>query len=465
MSRVYLRKDVNTKALEEMFETFGRIKTAPRALKIIKGGETVVRMSFAPYEAEQPMYLYSLSKPFTSIAVGICCDMGLLSPDMKLCDIFPDKMPAEISEWQKKQTIADLLTMRCGHGRCIIEDMRWAADPLKTFFEFPMQFEPGTTYVYSTAATCVCAAAVERVTGTKTNDFLYEHMFRHLGINKPEWRECADGTCLGGTGLLLNIDEVAAFLQMLLQRGVYNGKRIVSEEYLDLATSKITDSYVDHISKDWSSGYGFQFWQNGRGGFRGDGAYGQIGFVLPDEDTVLVFFGESFDSVAEFDAVNKMLDELYTPDAHDEKGLEKLCESLYTPEKGDPAKKGVYDFKVAANGLGITRVRLEAGEKLFVRIYSKAGKRAFLCGNGEYVYNRTSMRGFDGTQVPLNPADNLEIPFDVYASYRCADGKIEITLRHADTCHMQVWTFDTEAKKWLVTPRAGNLCVREFDLI
>ncbi len=462
-NRVFARADVNTRAVEEMLDTFNAIKTAPRALKILKGGEPVLSLSFAPYSAAEPMYLYSLSKPYASIACGICIDEGLLSPDTKMCELFADKMPPTLTEGLKKLTLADLLTMRCGHGRCALEDVRWADDALKTFFAFPMQFEPGTTFVYSTAATCVAAAAAERVTGRKLTDLLEEKLFSVLGVKTPEWRAARDGTCLGGTGLLVDIETETRFLQMLLQKGVYNGKRVVSEEYLRLATSRITETYKDHPSKDWSSGYGFQFWQNGRGGFRGDGAYGQIGFVLPEEDTVLAFYGESTDAVAEFNAVNKMLDGLYAPGEHDVCALERRCAELYAPEKREPAPEAEAEFGFEPNGLDIRGGKLAVrGGRACVTLYTDVGTRAFVCGEGEFIRSSTSLRGFDSTQVPSDPKLNSEMPFEVYGAYTYENGKYTLTLRKADTCHTQYWTFDLAEGVLNVATRLGNLCVKEF---
>lgn len=464
MKRVYIKEGVNAGAVKDFILNCGTILTAPRALQILKGGETVVKCAFAPYEPDGRMYLYSLSKPFCSVMCGICIDEGLLSPDVKLCELFPDKMPGELTEGLKKLTLEDCLTMRCGHGRCVLEEMRWSKDALKEFFAFPMQFEPGETFVYSTGATMVCAAAVERVTGRKFADLAYEKLFSKLGVEKPEWREALDGTNLGGTGLMVNTETVARFGQMLLQKGVYNGKRIVSEEYIKNATSKHTESYVNHVSPDWSSGYGYQFWKNGRGGFRGDGAYGQIMFVLPEEDVVAVFFGESYDAVKEFEFFNKMLDDLFKPGDCPAEEVEKLCENLYSVPKTEPFRREA-DLAVAPNGAGITRVRLCAeGDGLCITVTADGRGRVIRCGNGEYIRSVASLRDFDITQVPSDPALGREIPFDVYGSYEYSGDTVTATFRHADTCHTQKWIFDLNAGKWTVEPRCGNLCIREFDI-
>ena len=98
--------------------------------------------------------------------------------------------------------------MQSGHSTCVLSEMRWAEDSIRAFFEQPTTYEPGTTFVYSTAATCVCAAAVERVTGMKLVDFLDERLFKKLDIKKPVWRECRDGQTLGGIGLELSNSDV-----------------------------------------------------------------------------------------------------------------------------------------------------------------------------------------------------------------------------------------------------------------
>ena len=231
----------------------------PRAFTVVKGGETAVRFCAAPYSFAEPMLVYSLSKSFTSVACGMCIDDGLLSPDTSVTELFSDKIPEPFPEIARGLKLSDLLSMQSGQGCCAIPQMRFAPDSIAEFFRQPFVTKPGTTFVYSTAASCICAAAAERVSGKKLPDLLYQRMFSLMGEEKPRWFTLRDGQCAGGTGLYISCNALEKFGRMLLAGGVYEGKRIVSREYLELATSKHSVD-VNNGAPDWTAGYGFQFW-------------------------------------------------------------------------------------------------------------------------------------------------------------------------------------------------------------
>ncbi|MBR5278728.1 MAG: beta-lactamase family protein, partial [Clostridia bacterium] len=258
---VYIAQGVNADAVTDFITKCSQKSINLRLLEVTKGNKPLVRVALEPYALDTPCYLYSLSKSFTSVACGICIDDGILSLDTKISELFADKIPEDASELYKELTLHDLLSMQSGHGGCALVHMRTAEDSLKSFFSQPMVNKPGTTFCYDTGATTMCGAAVERVTGKKLVDFLDERLFSKLDIKKPRWDECTDGQTFGGTGLYLSGDDIIKFGTMLKQKGIYNGQRIVSEEYLAKATS-VQASTAGNGSSDWTAGYGYQFWMN-----------------------------------------------------------------------------------------------------------------------------------------------------------------------------------------------------------
>lgn len=460
---LYLAKGVNAENVEKYVKESAANGINIRALQVIKGKEPMIRLAFAPYDFETPMHLYSLSKSFTSTAVGICIDEGLLSPSTKMCELFADKMPENMSEGLKALTLHDLLSMQSGHSACVLRDIRWADDTVKAFFEQEMQHTPGTTFAYSTAATCVCAASVERVTGKKLVDFLDERLFQKLGIEKPTWWECRDGQTLGGTGLHLSSDSITKFGVMLKNKGTYNGERIVSEEYLAMATRHHSID-LNNGSPDWTAGYGYQFWINDREGYRGDGAFGQLCMIMPSIDTVVTVMGEVSNMALEVELVYKLLDTMYGSET-DSSSLSEYLDTAYMTKKNETGFNNDLSFTVAENRAEIEKIRIFGENLLHVEMTAPYGKKEFVCGNGEYILNHYYAKNITPSITFLDPAVDTVERHSVFAAYEMLDdGRILITLRHKNTCHVQRWYIDLAENKIDIKLHAGDMICNRFEL-
>lgn len=460
---LYLAKGVNAENVEKYVKESAANGINIRALQVIKGKEPMIRLAFAPYDFETPMHLYSLSKSFTSTAVGICIDEGLLSPSTKMCELFADKMPENMSEGLKALTLHDLLSMQSGHSACVLRDIRWADDTVKAFFEQEMQHTPGTTFAYSTAATCVCAASVERVTGKKLVDFLDERLFQKLGIEKPTWWECRDGQTLGGTGLHLSSDSITKFGVMLKNKGTYNGERIVSEEYLAMATRHHSID-LNNGSPDWTAGYGYQFWINDREGYRGDGAFGQLCMIMPSIDTVITVMGEVGNMALEVELVYKLLDTMYGSET-DSSSLSEYLDTAYMTKKNEAGFNNDLSFTVAENRAEIEKIRIFGENLLHVEMTAPYGKKEFVCGNGEYILNHYYAKNITPSITFLDPAVDTVERHSVFAAYEMLDdGRILITLRHKNTCHVQRWYIDLAENKIDIKLHAGDMICNRFEL-
>ncbi len=461
---LYLADGISTKAVESYVKECADNGIFIRTLQVVKGKEPLVRMAFKPYDLDAPMHLYSLSKTFTSLAVGMCVDDGKLSVDDKLCDIFPDKMPKVMTDALKKMTLHDLLSMQSGHAACVLSEMRWAEDSIRAFFEQPTAYEPGTTFVYSAAATCVCAAAVERVTGMKLVDFLDERLFKKLDIKKPVWRECRVGQTLGGIGLELSNSDVLKLGILLKNKGIYNGERIVSEDYVNKATSRQSVN-SNNGSSDWCAGYGYQIWLNERGGYRGDGACGQLCVVMPEEDIVVTLMGEVSNMPLELTLLFKFVETMYG-EKSDETALSEYIDNAYMTKKNENGFNNDLAFSIAEeNPCDLKGIRLFGENLLHVELDTDYGKKEFVCGNGEYILNHVMLKNLAPTLKMLDPNINFVERVSVFAAYEVLpDGKIEITLRHYNTCHLQRWVIDAVANSFDIKPYVGNMICTHFDI-
>ncbi|QNE23165.1 beta-lactamase family protein [Kribbella qitaiheensis] len=259
---------------------------------VVHHGHVVAEGWWAPYSAERPHLLYSLTKSFTSVAVGLVIADGLLSLDDRVVDVLPDHVPAGISEQGRRITVHHLLSMTAGHGTDSLDEA-WQREPgdlVKGFLSVPFSEPEGTRHTYDNSTTFILARMVERVTGQGLPELLDERLFQPMGVEGAEWDRVASGAAFGFHGLHLTTEAVAAFGELLLRGGRWGDRQLVPREWLELATSRHSETLPLpgwSQNPDFLCGYGYQFWIS-RHGYHGHGAFGQYCVVVPSHDLVVV---------------------------------------------------------------------------------------------------------------------------------------------------------------------------------
>lgn len=259
------------------------------SIMILRHGVVLAEGWWHPYRADDPHQLFSLSKSFTSTAVGLAIAEGLFALDDPLSRYFRDKMPAELTPRIETMTVRHLLTMSSGHPSCPLAAIAHGEHPddwQQGFFATPLAHDPGSRFAYNSAATYMLAALIHRRSGMNVLDYLMPRLFAPLGIAQPTWECCPAGINVGGWGLKLRTEDIAKFGQLYLQNGQWQGQQIVPAEWVRMATSKQIDNDMNQ-DPDWKQGYGFQFWRCRHDAFRGDGAFGQFCVVHPASELVI----------------------------------------------------------------------------------------------------------------------------------------------------------------------------------
>ncbi|MEK3683055.1 serine hydrolase domain-containing protein [Paenibacillus sp. FSL R10-2736] len=304
---------------------------------LLQDGQVTAEFTRMPYLPDTPQLLYSLSKSFTSIAIGIAWDEGLLQLEDAVISFFPDKLPEAVSSNLVQMTVHHLLSMNAGHHEDIYPAVVKEQDWITAFLAQQVEHEPGSYYRYSTPSSYMLAAILERVSGQSMVDYLMPRLFGPLGIPRPSWETCPRGITAGGMGLSLSTESVARFGQMLLNKGVYNGRRIVSEQYIQRAASEQSDNRAGAQRIDSAQGYGYQFHLCRRGCYRGDGSFGQLCLVAP-ELNIVIAVAASFGSMNRlqvlldliFEHIFDTLGGSPLPDSGDNAGLQELLSDWST---------------------------------------------------------------------------------------------------------------------------------------
>ena len=311
---------VSSAQIRQFIETADKQVNSMHSFMLVRHGHVVTEAWWAPESALKPHVLWSLSKSFTSTAVGFAVAEGKLSVDDLVLPFFPEDAPAEPSNNLKAMRIRDLLTMSTGHQ----DEVNWreANDWAKAFLAHPVPHKPGTHFRYNTPATYMLSAIVQKVTGQTVLEYLKPRLFEPLGIVDPKWENSPQGISIGGYGLYVRTEDIAKFGQLYLQQGEWNGKPLLPQSWIQQATSKQVSNGSDP-TKDWDQGYGFQFWRCRHGAFRGDGKDGQFCNVLPEQDAVIAITANTGNMQGELNIVwDKLLP------AFNDKALEENADEL-----------------------------------------------------------------------------------------------------------------------------------------
>ncbi|MBL9187310.1 MAG: beta-lactamase family protein [Opitutaceae bacterium] len=279
---------VSSAALLSLIDEAEAKINALHSLMIVRHGRVIAEGWWAPYAAEEPHQMFSLSKSFTSTAVGLAIADGKFSLEDPVLKFFPADAPAQPSANLRAMRVRDLLTMSTGHHSEDIAGFPYNDDAsaVKKFLALPVAHKPGTFFVYNTPATFMLSAIVQHTTGQTVLDYLRPRLFAPLGIADPAWEANKQGISMGGFGLSIRTEDIAKFGQLYLQKGMWNGKQLVPAAWTETATAR-WQSNGSNPASDWEQGYGFQFWRCRHGAIRGDGAHGQFCVVLAEQDTVI----------------------------------------------------------------------------------------------------------------------------------------------------------------------------------
>ena len=258
------------------------------SLMVLRHGHVVAEGWWAPYSAERPQLLYSLSKSFTSTAAAFAQAEGLLELDDTVISHFPE-FAADITDPRSRSMkVRHVASMASGHTRETLGDAlaHDPDEPVRGFLLTPPDLDPGTVFAYNQPCTYTLGSIVQRNAGMPLTRYLRPRLFDPLGIGHVGWHTFPPGREQGFIGLHARTEDIAKLGLLYLQQGRWEGTQLISREWVAEATSpRVSNS--QNTLPDWQQGYGFQFWMS-RHGYRGDGAFGQFCVVLPEQDSVIV---------------------------------------------------------------------------------------------------------------------------------------------------------------------------------
>ncbi len=267
---------------------------AMHSLLIMRRDKLLFEGYYAPYKADTLHRMFSISKSFTSVAIGLLAEEKKLSLDDPIVQYFPEKLPEEVHPWIASMTIRNMLMMRSCHASTTYK-INPDADWVESYFTTPPTHPAGTLFHYDTSAPHTLCALVEKLTGMNMLDYLKQKL-EPLGLSEESYMiQDPFGVSQGGTGLVATPMDLLKFGYFIAHKGLVEGKQLLSSAYLSKAVSPLSETCVSAPVPSEAQGYGMQFWRSEKNGFVCYGMGGQLIIFLPDQDLICVTTADTQD--------------------------------------------------------------------------------------------------------------------------------------------------------------------------
>ena len=284
---------VSSECVLEFIERVREWKINLHSFMFVKDGAIMAEGYYKPFDKDFVHRLYSSSKTMVSMAVGLLCDEGKIRLTDKIADYFPEYHDTPQHKWLQECTIEDALKMSVPMLIDTYYDRtteQWAW----TFFNKGVSAKPaGTIFQYNTSGTFILDVLVEKLTGKTFLQYL-QPVFDEIGISRDIWCvQSPDGYSWGGSGVVATLRDFAKFGEFILNKGLVNGKQLISRAFMEKATSKqICNLYENNYSIRNTEGYGYQVWITDEG-YSLYGMGSQFVFCFPKKNFMFVCQGDT----------------------------------------------------------------------------------------------------------------------------------------------------------------------------
>lgn len=376
---------------------------------MMRGDRIFSETYWAPFDKDFRHRMYSETKSFVSIAIGLLEEEGKLSLDDKIAPYFPKEAGDSLPPFLAEQTVREMLTMTTAG---ISEYWFTSAehDRTKIYFRRTDITRPaGTLFEYDSPGSQVLCHLVEKLSGKSLLDYLKEKLFDHMGTFRTAYTlKTPTGVTWGDSAMLCTTRDIASFGRLVMNYGTYEGQRLMNEAYLRTATSRVVDNDPDGTRGPFEYGYGYQIWRAERG-FAFVGMGNQLTVCIPELDFLFTCTSDDQGnaparSILMAELFERIVDHLGAPLPENGEAYRRLEEfsatrtlRAVTGEKTSPIAEKINGktFLAEENPMGITEFSLRfSGETGVFSYTNRTGKKEIPFGLLHNVFGHFPEPGY-----------------------------------------------------------------------
>lgn len=413
---------VPSKAVIALFDSLHALPlTDMHAVVVMRHGKVIGEMYPKPYAPEYRHTMYSCSKTFVGVAVGLAVADNRLRVEDRVATFFPELLPDTVSPELASMTVRHLLMMSSGvkpDWNMRSRGKEW----IRTFLAKPVN-KPGE-YAYDSMVSYMLAAIVQKVTGKKLTEYLQERVFTPMNVTEWAWEESPEGVNTGGWGVHIQPESLAKFGQLILNEGRWEGKQLVPAEWIREMCKKHKETGREV--------YGYHIWHCGGhdGAVRADGALGQYVISILDKDMVVVMTEATLGNGRD---QRRLIWDVLLPEMKDEplpankKDYQALLKKQNTYKLAEVKGKASSTFasnwenktiELGKNTFGWKSLRLNFAKKQVTMTVTENSGKSYELPFGYQQWMTTSMDAYPPYSItPIDRFKGLEGPYWVSGSY------------------------------------------------
>lgn len=280
---------VSSARVAQFLEHLERRGCTMHSVLLMRGENLFGEFYWAPFDRDFRHRMYSQTKSYVSLAIGLLVEEGKLSLDDTIVSRFPEKMDRVAPPFLARQTIRDMLTMTTCGG---VPNWFTDPDPDRTHLylnTITADHPSGTNWRYDSTGSQVLCALVEKCSGMRMLDYLKEKLFNRMGsFQTAEILKTRNGDSWGDSALVCTPRDMATCARLVMHYGEWEGEQLMSRAYLREATACRVDNAEDGFDSALAHGYGYQIWRTEDNGFAFVGMGDQLTIMLPDKDMIFV---------------------------------------------------------------------------------------------------------------------------------------------------------------------------------
>lgn len=377
---------ISSEKVLELIKNFEECRFHTHSILMARGNKIFAETYYKPFHKDFLHRMYSVSKTFVAMAVGLAVTEGLMSLDDIVVDYFPEFRNEKTDEYYDECTVLDMLCMKSNFAGPISWWGKYKSR-VEAYYDQGTKKIPGTVYYYDSIGSFLLGCIVEKLTGKTFLEYLKEKIFFEIGFSKDSYTlKEPGGFTIGDSGVMCTTRDLASFARFMMQKGEWNGKQYIDRKFMEEAITVQSHNDLSGGFDNYNNrGYGYLTWITHKTGFSIVGAGDQIAICDMEKDFLFVITSDNQINGTSRSIIFREVLKCFIPHIEDkpllenEEAYKKLQDHLESRElisqygtKTSPIAKEISGVEYTAldNSQGISKFRLdlEEGKGCFILV-------------------------------------------------------------------------------------------------